>query len=198
MPGICANLKQIAPAFLTCGEFTPGGIQEAGPGLGWINIVPAALSKVDLTINGTQISFTGIGHHLRGFGSSLDEVAKSWYWGHAQLGPYTLVWWLVTGSNRRDYISGYVASDGEILKVGCDDGLVKVSPYGKDSANRPDYSGSLKIEYNLGEKGRLIATLEPEVNQVSWPGYVRNIGAISGGLVGNESHTGKALWDCLF
>ncbi len=83
------------------------------------------------------MSFTGIGYHDNAWGDELSQVVKSWCWGHAQLGPYTLVWWIIISTEPREYVSGYVARNGKILKAGCESGAVKVRPYGQNSTYPP-------------------------------------------------------------
>lgn len=33
------------------------------PNIGWSNAIPGAVGKVNLDVNGTDVSFTGVGYH---------------------------------------------------------------------------------------------------------------------------------------
>lgn len=36
---------------------------EMLPHIGWANAIPDAVTRVDLTVGGTQVRFTGVGYH---------------------------------------------------------------------------------------------------------------------------------------
>lgn len=124
---------------------------------------------------------------------------KIWYWGHALLGPYVLVWF--DGINRLDkeYVSGYIAQDGEIIGTTCDSAVFKVRPYGHNSTYPPSPNTgnptTFFIDYDLGDCGRLLANYTTTKNLVLRPGYHREIGPIVGGIVGEEEYKGTAMWD---
>ena len=72
------------------------------PHVGWSNAVPGAGTHVSLDVRGTRLEFDGFGYHDKNWGDiPFAEAVQSWYWGHAQLGPYTLVWFdaLATAKN---------------------------------------------------------------------------------------------------
>ncbi|KAH8892782.1 hypothetical protein GQ53DRAFT_745831 [Thozetella sp. PMI_491] len=194
------TFEAIAPPHLPCGLYEPGETEVILPGVGWSNALPGALANVNLTVKGHPISFSGIGYHDKNWGDvSFYSAVQSWYWGHAQLGPYTLVWFDAISKEGDEWVSGYVARDGEIVHADCEVDVVKVRPFGDNSAYPPealsgDASG-FTIEYNLGEKGMLRANVTAEAVQLGAIVYWRDIGAISGGFVGQEQYTGRALWD---
>jgi hypothetical protein len=75
----------------------------------------------------TQESFTGVGYHDQNWGvRPITESAKSWYWGHSQAGPYSLVWFDVIGIDGQEYVSGYAAWNGLVVQSSCEAGAVKV------------------------------------------------------------------------
>lgn len=52
-----------APAHVACGLNTPGGSFNFAPYLSWANTIPDSHATVNLTINGTDLSFSGSGYH---------------------------------------------------------------------------------------------------------------------------------------
>jgi hypothetical protein len=54
---------QVAPAHYPCGCAEAGQSLEILPTLGWANAVPDAVGLVDLTVNGTNVKFSGAGYH---------------------------------------------------------------------------------------------------------------------------------------
>jgi len=50
------------------------------PNVGWSNAVPDAISEVHLTVNGTNVDFSGVGYHdsmIRIFFSNYSILIKS-------------------------------------------------------------------------------------------------------------------------
>jgi hypothetical protein len=90
------TLKSTAPAHYPDGQppLTNGASPFVAPALGWINAIPAGQGSADLTILGEKFAFKNmVGYHDHNFGGvALAQGDKSWYFGHATVGPYKLVW----------------------------------------------------------------------------------------------------------
>ncbi|RAK96675.1 uncharacterized protein BO80DRAFT_416167 [Aspergillus ibericus CBS 121593] len=101
-----------------------------GPDLGWVSLVPGSRAVVDLLVDGHPLQFTGVGYHDKNWGSRpFQSLVASWSWGHAHVGPYSLVWMQYTrpGSNSSVPIaSAYVAKDGQVMQSGCEAGIVAI------------------------------------------------------------------------
>lgn len=65
------TMQSLAPAHVAAGLDVPGASFEFAPDLNWGNAVPDSAATVNLTINGTDLSFAGTGYHdqVSGFGS---------------------------------------------------------------------------------------------------------------------------------
>ena len=126
------------------------------------------------------------------------EAVESWYWGHARLGDYSLVWFDAISSNGREYVSGYVANDKEILEGSCSAGALKVRPYGANSDFPPHaFSGAptgFTLDFDLGPKGKVAANITSGLALIDVGPYERYIGEVTG-VIGSEELTGKGLWE---
>lgn len=56
-------VAQKAPGHYPCSSITPGESMALAPKFGFANAVPDGSAKVDLVLNGSSLSFTGIGYH---------------------------------------------------------------------------------------------------------------------------------------
>jgi hypothetical protein len=88
------QLKSTAPAHYPDGNppLTNCASSFVAPGLGWFNAIPAGKGTADLTVLGEKFAFKNmVGYHDHNFGgSSLAQGDRSWYFGHATIGPYKL------------------------------------------------------------------------------------------------------------
>jgi hypothetical protein len=82
----------VAPPRYNCGPDVPGTSEIAFLNVGWANAVPDADATVEFNINGSLLQFTGLGYHDQNWGLSpfIDDVSHT-YWGHARVGPYSVV-----------------------------------------------------------------------------------------------------------
>ncbi|RAK85133.1 hypothetical protein BO79DRAFT_156688 [Aspergillus costaricaensis CBS 115574] len=187
------SMHSIAPPHYPCSPKRGNVSLEVLPGVGWANAVPDAETTVNVTIFGSELSFVGTGYHDKNWGVTgfMDNVG-SWYWGHARMGPYSLVWLDALDPAYNEYASGYVAYQGQILVAECDN--MKVRPIG-ENATFPPTSESLlpdgfKITVDVPELGLLEAQLTPNLATLTKPGYGRWIGSVNGSVNGVTYDTG--------
>lgn len=57
------TMRSRAPAHVACGLNSAGGSFDYAPFLSWANQIPDSHATVDLTVNGTEFSFSGTGYH---------------------------------------------------------------------------------------------------------------------------------------
>ncbi|KAL8336533.1 hypothetical protein RB601_000380 [Gaeumannomyces tritici] len=90
--------------------------------------------------NETMEVFEGLGYHDKNWGvRPLREKVHSWYWGHAIVGPYVVVWLTGLDFAGTEHRSGYVVRDGKIIYSGCGD--IEARPVG---AAHPPVAGELE------------------------------------------------------
>jgi hypothetical protein len=168
--------------------------------------VPDADATVDLTVHGTPLRFAGLGYHDKNWGLApfAADVAHT-YWGHARVGPYSVVWsnaLVPTGSGNatKEYFSGAVAKDGRLITVSCAQDASVVRPWGANDAYPPTYSTGppqgLAISFDLGAEGALELNVTSYLTVINVESYQRQLGSVKGGLKGcKEEYEGKALYE---
>lgn len=182
------------------------------PHIGWANAVPDGDATVDLIFTTgsdapTTVQFTdGIGYHDKNWGDqTFTKTTEQWYWGHARLGPYSLVWFDALDWAGKEYFSGYVVADGEVLNTNaCAANAVVVRPWGANDTYPPTASTGLlqglEIVWDMDGSGdggqQLVANVTVNGLAALTPGYARTLGSVTGGLVGGEMYTGgRALFE---
>lgn len=174
------------------------------PHVYWANAVPDADATVDVTFaDGTAMQFTdGVGYHDKNWGDeAFAGVVSSWYWGHAHLGDYSLVWFNTLDLEGVEYFSGYVALDGTVLLASCADDAVTARPWGANDTYPPTATSGImqgmEITFDLGDGSTLIAnvTTGTIVMDYSDSVYIRALGAVTGGLDGGDSLEGRAMFE---
>jgi CrtC N-terminal lipocalin domain len=92
----------------------------------WLPSVPQGKVTATITVGGETVEVTGTGYHDHNWGNcSMLKVIDNWYWGRAQLGPYTVIACLVTGAERYGFAAFPIfllAKDGQV--VADDDAMV--------------------------------------------------------------------------
>jgi len=205
--GVHADLHFTSTAIphYPCGMAQAGEQLRIAPHIGWANAMPSAsVTGTFTTGNGTEtMQFTNaLGYHDMNWSNRpLFESIDSWYWGHAKLGPYTLVWFDALDSSGAEHVSGFVSVDGErgAIMTSCKLGDVRVRPEGNESQYPPDSQHpnftSLHIELNT-EDGLLVADVVPMGSNLVVPGlYQLDFGRISGGLQGGDVYEGIAEFE---
>jgi hypothetical protein len=172
------------------------------PNIGWSNAIPDSHATVDMSLNGTSLTFRGSGYHDKNWGVAPFTLSVgSWYWGHARLGPYSIVWFDVLDPNGTEYVSGYVSKDGKVLSSSCTDNSVKARPWGKNKEYPPTVTTGHPNGYDLVfDLGKDVGTFEARVTMTlviaeGGPTYVRYLGTAKGGLKGGKPYTGVGLWE---
>ncbi|KAK9480216.1 hypothetical protein V1514DRAFT_189721 [Lipomyces japonicus] len=196
------SFRSLAPAHYGLGSVADRSSSELlTPKLGWANAVPDAESHVDLIVGGEQLKFSGRGYHDKNWGSqALNDIVENWYWGHAAVGPYSIVFFDALDHNGVEYTAAYIAESGSPIKVGP---TAIVRPFG-DGITYPQTNSSIipdgfNIVIDVGSRGvfefnttsRIIA----ETLDDGGYGYTRAQAHFVGGQVGGKKYTGYGLWD---
>ena len=126
---------------------------------------------------------------------------RSWYWGHAHLGPYSIVWFDALSLVGEEYFSAYVAREGEILTGSCQENIVVVRPWGGEDTYPPPpnakYPQGFEVTF-ADVEGKELRVNVTNVDVVIPYGkvYDRIIGTVQGGFVGeSEIWTGVAQYE---
>lgn len=122
----------------------------------------------------------------------------SWYWGHGRLGPYSLVWFDVLGSDGVEYLSAYVALNGVIITTSCSG--IKVRPTGSNDQYPPLVSSGAPEGYEMtidlgGGQGTLVVHITTTTTLAEYVLYQRWAGNMTGGVTGGPTYTGPALYE---
>ncbi|KAL0943327.1 uncharacterized protein CTRU02_201213 [Colletotrichum truncatum] len=194
------KLKSRAPAHYPCDPNVPGVTQLHLPRFFWSNAVPDADVIADLNINGTDVSFEGIGYHDKNWGDqTILKSPKFWDWGHTRFGPYSVVWYDLLDRNNTEYHRSYIAKDGEIVKVSCDEGSVITRPWGFN-ATWPPAGGLNSVEgvvsrFELGNETLVVNVTKERITYDALV-YTRATGSVVGGIEGsNVTWEGRAFFD---
>ncbi|KAK7059644.1 hypothetical protein R3P38DRAFT_2679231, partial [Favolaschia claudopus] len=178
----------VAPPHLPCGPVQAGQTLEVGPHIGWANVMPDAKVSVDLVVNGTRVAFNGIGYHDKNWSDQpFPTHVASWYWGHAHVGPYSLVWFDFLDRTGTEYVSAYLAKNGKIIMATCAADSISVRP-NDGSAFPPVLSTPNPAGYHISLKqGRMEADVQLVRDLVDpTPAYGRFIGAVAARIDGKE------------
>jgi len=183
----------------SCGPDILGGTLLVVAHLGWANAIPDSVATVSLTYQGQQILYEGRGYHDSNWGDqSFALDLGSWYWGHANFGPWSLVWWDMLDTNSYEHQLGYASYDGTIISNTC--AGISVRPIGPNNAYPPipgEEPSGFNIVYDLGiTNGILNVTVTNHETVVEYPGlYTRWVGSVVGGVNGETTYTGVALYE---
>ncbi|CAK5271748.1 unnamed protein product [Mycena citricolor] len=159
-----------APAHYPCGPVKAGQNLQVGPHIGWSNAIPDAKSKVHL-VNWSDQPFT-------------TEVA-SWYWGHGQVGDYSIVWFDFLDTSGAEFVSAYASRLGKVVSESCVLGSISVRPSGANATYPPTISTPNPTGYaiTLPIKGGDVLKVDVSVTQQligANPLYMRSVGTMSG------------------
>ncbi|GJD04765.1 Hydroxyneurosporene synthase [Colletotrichum higginsianum IMI 349063] len=192
------TLKSVSLPHYPCDLNKPGVSQQIIPDVFWSNAVPDAVATADFAIAGSPLRFTGNGYHDKNWAATIfSDTFNTWYWGHARLGPYSLVWFDVVTKDGREHFSSWITKDGELFTQSCQPNSVVVRPWGQNSEfpptpKMPAPSGYM-IQYDLGGGKAFVANFTSENIQLSTNTYKRMTGPIVGGVEGHEQYSGRSL-----
>jgi hypothetical protein len=89
----------------------------------WLPSVPQGRVEAALTIGGHTTTHTGVGYHDHNWGNvDMMKVMNNWYWGRAQVGPYTVIACYLTAEKRYGFTGlpiYLLAKDGRIIADDC-------------------------------------------------------------------------------
>ncbi|KAK9787385.1 putative Hydroxyneurosporene synthase protein [Seiridium cardinale] len=199
MPGLGLfgniSLTSRAPAHYPSGPAQAGLSMEVMPGVGWANAVPDGDAEVYYMVNGTEITFSGVGYHDKNWGtSSFLSRVQSWYWIHGRLGPYSIVVWDGLTPAGEEYVSGYVARDGEILFAA--NSSITVRPIGTNTTYPPtpgDKPTGFTVRIDMGNSGIMDIDIATTLSvDAAVFGEARFVGQMIGGIKGSSNYTGTA------
>ncbi|OGM51233.1 hypothetical protein ABOM_000062 [Aspergillus bombycis] len=137
--GGTVKLTSRAPPHYPCNPNSDGLNTLLLPHLHWSNAVPDAQADIDLTINGTEFNVAdGIGYHDTNWGdASVITSPKYWDWGHARLGPYSLVWYDLLDYNDTEHVYAYISKNGQFMHINCAEKAVEVRQWGPNATYPP-------------------------------------------------------------
>ncbi|KAF7297282.1 hypothetical protein MIND_00961400 [Mycena indigotica] len=192
------TFQSVAPAHLPCGADAPGQNLEVGPRIGWANAIPDANSSVRLNITGTVLAFDGLGYHDKNWSDlPFTTNVASWYWGHARVGPLSIVWFDFLDLEGNESVSVYVSRNNTIVTASCSPGSIQVRPTGstEQAAYPPVVSNPDPAGYRIEIVGGLALNISVLVPAVPTnPFYTRSIGTIST-MVDGKFYSGRALFE---
>ncbi|GME52757.1 beta-eliminating lyase [Neofusicoccum parvum] len=204
-------LNTVAPSHYPCTSNIANADTEMIPTIGWANAIPDSNASAHFTIrdeatNSTQvIEFSeGIGYHDKNWGSTaFSEATSGWEWGHGRVGPYSVVWFDAVDWDNTEYVSGYVAKDGEILSAGCHASSLKARPEVSNGAEGdfPPLAIStiptgFILEFEMEDGNVLAVKTSNDVPLAGTGSYRRWLGSLTGSLGGDsETFEGHGLWE---
>ncbi|KAF7373140.1 hypothetical protein MSAN_00521900 [Mycena sanguinolenta] len=193
------NFRPTAPPHYPCGPVSAGQTLEVGPGIGWANAIPDAVSVVDLNIDGTRLAFSGSGYHDKNWSNQVfTSLVGSWYWGHGRIGAYSIVWFDFLDPTGKEAVSAYVAKENKIIATSCALGSITVRPTGQNATYPPVIStgnpSGYHIDFDLGCEGTLVVDVEVLGNIVVVnPEYGRFVGNMTGSVSPMEGEATTGL-----
>ncbi|KAJ5721976.1 Tyrosinase family protein asqI [Penicillium malachiteum] len=118
-----------------------------------------------------------------------------WFWGHSNVGEYSLVFFYHIDESLRVTSSGYLAKNGKPIVSGCSN--IDVVPQGPGTSI--PLNASIPVEswaVNLDSKdhGKFAFTIQNRnVADSTFPAYTQWVGHTTGGRVGDVNSTGAAI-----
>ncbi|ORX37539.1 hypothetical protein BD324DRAFT_622294 [Kockovaella imperatae] len=193
------HLTSTAPPHGPCDAAHPGISLELMPHVGWVNAFPDAIARASITVNGEQLVIEGRGYHDKNWGDrAFSKSLDTWYWGHATLGDYSIVFFDTLDYAGVGRSSSYVAKDGKILVSQCK-GVV-ARPFGNGATYPPRMMDPEPLGLHLTidtPDGHINATLT-KVHTVLGLGlgpYHRWLDKIAGTVGGGEELYGLASFE---
>ncbi|KAF9518997.1 hypothetical protein BS47DRAFT_1379551 [Hydnum rufescens UP504] len=163
------RMKSRSPAhYLGAPASTRDVSEELQPNIGWANAVPDAHTFVEANIQGSPLVFTGSGYHDKNWGNRpLNTVAKWWIWGHASVGPFSLVFWHIISNEGSVVDNLYLTRDRKVIALGA-------------STLESGPGDSFTLSIDSGDNGRFRFVEEPSVPILNTTGLTRWVGTMKG------------------
>ena len=191
------ELTSSAPAHAPCAAASGDANLELMPHVGWVNAIPDSNAQGWFTVYGEPFEIQGHGYHDKNWGDQpFIESLASWYWGHAHIGAYSVVWFDTLDQKGTNRVSAYVAENGKIVEAQCSG--VSARPFGKGTEYPPKATDSMPAGLNVLfelPQGQLNVTVQ--TNQVVIEGsgvYYRWAGAAMA-MVNGKQETGIAQFE---
>ncbi|RAL11862.1 uncharacterized protein BO97DRAFT_443570 [Aspergillus homomorphus CBS 101889] len=180
------NATSPRTACSTTSRFDPS--LRLGP-IGWANIVPHAKASVDLVVDGEVLGFEGYGYHDKNWSERpFHTQIRKWFWGHAHVGPYSVVWFQATPQNGTvPFGSASILKDGVPVLGGCEAGIVSVQRLGSPA------SPGFGVEVVM----RGVRLVVSGTREVAGDGvrFFRWAGLVQGVILGDDVGGGVALFE---
>ncbi|KAH6974316.1 hypothetical protein BKA56DRAFT_449319, partial [Ilyonectria sp. MPI-CAGE-AT-0026] len=133
-------------------DLAASGVSEQLPGLeniGWANAVPDSEASVDIKIGDYHVKFGGYGYHDKNWGTRpLPSAVYSWYWGHAHIGPYSVVYFDIVNADLSEHVCGYLAKGEQIISKTCTKN-VTARPTGGNATFPPTAASDVATGFHL-------------------------------------------------
>lgn len=172
--------------------------------MGWSNAVPDSDATVEFTIDGSPLLFKGFGYHDKNWGlSPFANDVKHTYWGHARVGPYSVVFsdaQVPAGRGKmEETVSATVTKHGKFVELSCAKEAVMVRPWGGNDEYPPTIGSlpplGLEITFHLGQEGVLRLNVTTDLIVVDSSSYQRFISSVEGRVNNGQVIKGRALWE---
>ncbi|PLB38631.1 uncharacterized protein BDW47DRAFT_117112 [Aspergillus candidus] len=194
--GVSASItmRARAPLHVPCGEKREGASYMLTELLGWAPVVADAEARVEIAVDGRRWAFEGAGYADQIFSlQPLFVDLAQWYWGHARVGPYSLVWYYYVDAKHRVSKSFQLARDGKAVVATCGDRSGTVTPLGGGGVPVADPAGItgwvVSVMDERGREYRFEVRNEHVAQDRDLMGAahdIRWIGRVEGGLVGGK------------
>ncbi|MCY7403666.1 MAG: hydroxyneurosporene dehydrogenase [Cryobacterium sp.] len=142
--------------------FARNGVEKT---FAWFVAVPNGRVEAEYSVDGQVERATGIGYHDHNWGDApMRELMHNWYWGRAQVGPYSLIAAHITAEKAYGYeplTILHLARDGVVV---ADDGTkvaVSTDRIGIDVSTGKPVADALTYDYRAGPD-RFTITFERE------------------------------------
>ncbi|WP_104088419.1 MULTISPECIES: lipocalin-like domain-containing protein [unclassified Cryobacterium] len=131
--------------------FARNGVEKT---FAWFVAVPNGRVDAEYSVDGQVVKTTGVGYHDHNWGDApLRELMHNWYWGRAQVGPYSLIAAHITAEKAYGYeplTTLHLARDGVVV---ADDGTkvaVTTDRIGIDAPTGKPVADILTYDYRAG------------------------------------------------
>ncbi|MDH6236678.1 hydroxyneurosporene dehydrogenase [Cryobacterium sp. CG_9.6] len=122
----------------------------------WFVAVPVGHAEVEYTVDGELTTASGIGYHDHNWGDApMMKLMHDWYWGRAQVGPYSLIAAHITGEKSYDYQSFttlLLARDGVVVAEDGTKVTVRTARVVTDTITGKPVADVLSYDYRNGSE----------------------------------------------